>query len=178
MDLKSQDVYVAFKLIALGKRPWTYGKLSGDIFMSASETNSAVKRAISAGLIRQPLGEEKNPQPIIPAIEEFIVHGIRYAFPPELGAMVRGVPTGFSAPSMSGDLLDDGQPPFVWPWEQGSTRGMAFSPLYKTAPQAVQIDAVFYELLSLVDCIRESSSRGRDVAESKLRAKFSEYTRK
>jgi len=177
MELKSQDIYVALKLIAIGKQRWTYGHLSADLYISASETNSAVKRAIAACLIREPLGGERNPQPIVPALEEFIFHGIRYSFPPVVGALVRGVPTGFSAPSQSGDLLEDGQPPHVWPWEHGSTRGLSFTPLYKTAPQAVQLDTGFYELLTLVDCIRESSSRGRQVAELKLRAKFAAYAR-
>lgn len=49
------------------------------------------------------------------------------------------------------------EPVPVWPFEQGSRRGYGFSPLYKKVPQAALKDHELYELLALVDALREGA---------------------
>jgi hypothetical protein len=175
MELKPQDIYVALKLVARGKQPWTYNLLSLELAMSASEVNAAVKRAQQAGLIRVQVLNEKNPQPIVKAIEEFIFHGLKYSFPPDLGGMVRGMPTAYAAPGLGESMQTDGQPPHVWPWESGAVRGLALSPLYPTAPQAAHADSRFHQMLALVDCLRISSPRGTGVATNMLKDMLASY---
>jgi hypothetical protein len=51
-------------------------------------------------------------------------------------------------------------------------RGIAFSPLYKNAPQAALRDPKLYELLALVDAIREGRSREREIAIRELTARI------
>ena len=60
-------------------------------------------------------------------------------------------------------------PPPVWPSPQGTARGYSLKPLYKTVPQAAQADRKLYELLALVDAIRDGRVRDREMAEHELR---------
>ena len=43
-------------------------------------------------------------------------------------------------------------------------RGVEFSPLYKNVPAAAQRDPKLYELLALVDAIRDGRTRERELA--------------
>ena len=45
---------------------------------------------------------------------------------------------------------------------------MALEPLYKTAPAAALRDPTLYELLALVDAIRDGRARERKIAEQEL----------
>ena len=45
---------------------------------------------------------------------------------------------------------------------------MGFEPLYKSVPQAALRDSKFYQLLALVDAIRDGRARERKVAERDL----------
>ncbi|MDO9171953.1 MAG: hypothetical protein Q7W29_08995 [bacterium] len=164
MELKPQDLYVVLKLVTRSARPWTYSRLSAELHMSASETNAAVKRSLRAGLLRVPVLQERNPQPVRKCIDEFLCHGLKYVFVPEQGGMVRGMPTAFAAPGLDLALSQDGQPPYVWPWEEGTVRGLALSPLHPNAPKAAHEDIDFHRILALVDCLRTASPRGAGVA--------------
>jgi hypothetical protein len=170
MSLKQQDIYVILKLLSLRGERWVYAGLSGSLLLSPSETNAAVKRATQCGLMRPALGTEVNPQPIAAAVLEFLAHGIRYAFPAQVGGLVRGVVTGFAAPGLENLVAETGEPVAVWPSAQGSYRGYSLRPLYHRAPEAVQDDPRFHAYLALTDVLRQASPRGRDTAISRLSA--------
>ena len=159
MSLKPQDVCILLKIVALGRVPWSYGPLAYELAMSASEVHAGVKRATEAGLMRLD-GGWGYPDPT--ALEEFLAHGVRYAYAPERGGLTRGIPTSYAAPPLDRLLSASGEPPPVWPDAEGEVRGYAFSPLYKSVPQAARRDPRLYELLALVDAIRG----GDDVARS------------
>lgn len=165
MILKPQDVLVLLKLVAIGPGPWSYGSLASELGMSASEVHAAIKRAMAAGLAVQ--GEESI-RPNIRNLEEFLLSGLRYVFVPELGLMSRGMPTAHAASPLLDKLVADDEPPPVWPDPEGDVRGMAFSPLYKSAPVAARRDPSLYELLVLVDAIRGGRARERDIAMKEL----------
>src|SRR5258708_20054379 len=94
MTLKPQDIVVVLKLLKAGDKRSTYAQLAVDLYMSPSEVHASVRRARAARLVLGPdLGDRVNAQ----ALEEFLVHGIKYAFPPEKGGITRGMPTA-SAP--------------------------------------------------------------------------------
>ena len=58
--------------------------------------------------------------------------------------------------------------PPVWPWPEGDTRGIGFEPSYAKVPQAALRDRDLYELLALVDAIRDGRARERNIAERDL----------
>ena len=60
----------------------------------------------------------------------------------------------------------------MWPDPEGEVRGMEFSPLYKSVPQAARRDARLYELLALVDAIRAGGGKAHDAAVRELRARL------
>ena len=92
--LKPQDVYVALKIAAgrSGRAP--YAQLAGELGMSPSEVHASVKRAQQARLLH---GPELDDRPNFAALEEFLVHGLKYVFPAERGEFTRGVPTSYAA---------------------------------------------------------------------------------
>ena len=62
--------------------------------MSPSEVHGAVKRAQAAHLLH---GPEMQNRPNLSALEEFLIHGVKYAFPAECGESTRGLPTSYAA---------------------------------------------------------------------------------
>jgi hypothetical protein len=165
MALKPQDIYVVLKLVALESRRPPYAQLASELHMSASEVHACVKRATASRLLH---GPELDHRPNLAAIEEFLFHGLQYAFPPERGALTRGVPTAYAAAPLSASIAPGPDPIPVWPSAGGSARGASFEPLYKAAPLAAAQDPGFYELLALTDSLRSGRPRERKLAEKAL----------
>jgi hypothetical protein len=162
--LKPQDVVVLLKLVGMGRRRPPYAQLANDLFMSASEVHASIQRAKVSRLIQiSEFGDQVN----VKALEEFLIHGLKYAFPPEKGSMTRGVPTGSAAAPLSNEIVQE-DPIAVWPCEEGTRRGYAFSPLHKSVPKAAMKDRRLYELLALVDALRDGRARERDLAQREL----------
>lgn len=165
MNLKPQDILVLLKLVAINSKEWVYNQVAIDLGMSPSEVHAAIKRTISAGLA---VKSESGIQPNYRNLAEFLIHGLRYVFVPEIGGMSRGVRTGYAGPPLDKVIVPDQEPLPVWPHPHGEDRGVAFSPLYKSAPQAALRDPVLYELLVLVDAIRGGKARERGAAIKEL----------
>jgi hypothetical protein len=171
--LKPQDIVVALKLVALGKGKWTYSQLAYELGMSQAEVHAGIKRLLSACL-----AEKDSIAPVRPvrqALEEFLIHGIKYAFPPERGGITRGVATGYAAPPLDKEFLQSEDLPPVWADPEGNIRGQEFSPLYRSVPKAVQQDKQLYELLALVDAIRGGRAREQAMAIKELRKRLAQY---
>ena len=175
MNLKPQDVFIALKLVALGRQSWTYAQLASELFMSASEINGGVKRAIRARLIAPATEKGGNPRPVVMALEELLVHGVKYCFPPDRGTMTLGLPTSYAAPPMNGLVTPHEELPPIWPDPQGEVKGIAFEPLYRSVPQAAQADPKLYELLALVDTIRDERARERNLAARELSLRLKDW---
>jgi len=111
------------------------------------------------------------------ALQEFLIHGVKYAFPPERGELTRGVPTAHAAEPLKQQISAGNEPPPVWPSALGKIRGYSLAPLYKTVPQAALRDPFLYQMLALLDAIRDGRSRERQLAEQelKLRLKAPDY---
>ena len=160
--LKPQDIVVLLKLASSPEKR-TYATLAKELGMSSSEVHGAGQRAVAAGLL-DPLSR----QPVRQALLEFLVHGLRYVFPPKLGPLGRGMPTGRAALPLSRLMARDEEPPPVWPDPEGKVRGLTLQPLYPSVPKAARQDRSLYELLSLVDSLREGRARERKLAEAEL----------
>ncbi|MBF0548439.1 MAG: hypothetical protein HQM08_28650 [Candidatus Riflebacteria bacterium] len=169
--LKPQDIVILLKIIARGDLPWRYDFLAKELCMSASEVHAGFKRAE-----RSHLADPQSKQPIIPALEEFLTHGIRYVFPAEVGELTRGIPTAYATKPFEIFLMKTQEPPPVWPFADGNMRGYSFLPLYKTVPQAAKNDEKFYELLVLVDAIRGGRARERLLAVQELKKRLNSRT--
>ena len=178
--LLPQDVVVMLKLIADGNRTsWTYSELGDELSMSASQVFRSVARAEAARLLSVPPpriggveGISLSSRPNRSNLTEFLVHGVKYCFPVERGGPTRGTPTADAAPPLRQHFDQDFSLPPVWPNAQGSVRGIEFSPLYKNVPQASARDARLYELLALVDAIREGRAREREIAIRELTSRI------
>ena len=94
MALKPQDVYVVLKLVADGALRAPYSHLALELVMSPSEVHASVRRARASGLLHGPDLENR---PNIGALEEFLTHGLKYAFPAERRELTRGVATSYGA---------------------------------------------------------------------------------
>jgi hypothetical protein len=167
MILKPQDIFILLKLVSIGKARWSYASLSRDLFMSMSEVHAGTRRAAAAHL----MGSQKG-HPLKKAFEEFLIHGIKYAFPPDHGSLTRGMPTSYAAPPLKNVISQPTEPPPVWPDPEGTVRGYEFSPLYKSVPKAALKDRKLYELLALVDAIRDGRIREREIAIKELKARL------
>ncbi len=85
---------------------------------------------------------------------------------------MRGMPTAHAAPPLNGLIQQGSEPPPVWPTPNGTIRGTEFSPLYKNLPEAARRDPKLYELLALVDAIRDGRAREREIAIRELNARI------
>ena len=169
MNLKPQYVLFLLKLIALGKKPWSFKKIALELGMSPSEAHAAAKRAMAARLA---LRVADGIRPNLHNLEEFLLHGIQYVFVPELGGLTRGIPTSYAAPPLAGHFTAGDEPAPVWADPEGEVRGEAFSPLYKSVPVAAKHDPALYALLALVDALRGGRARERAMASKALKQRL------
>jgi DNA-binding Lrp family transcriptional regulator len=171
VPLKPQDLYVTLKIVYSHSRRPPYSQLANELVMSPSEVHTAVKRAERAGLLH---GAKLENRPNLTAIEEFLIHGLKYAFTAQRGEMTRGVPTSYAAEPLRSMIARGKEPAPVWPYQEGKECGMAFEPLYKSAPIAALRDPLFYEYLALADALRGGRARERNYAEEELHRRFEE----
>ena len=165
MNLKPQDIMVALKLCSYSSQRPSISVVANDLSLSPSEVQGAIKRLQQS---RLEYGSEMHDKPNLSALEEFLLHGFKYAFPAEHGPVTRGIPTSYAAEPLKNEIASGDELPPVWPWRDGDTRGVALEPLYKTAPKAALHDPILYEYLSLLDAIRDGRVRERKVAEREL----------
>ena len=160
--LKPQDILVLLK-VHISPSNWTYNELAQSLNMSSSEVHAALKRCHTCHLYH------RSQQRIIkPALEEFLIHGLKYVFPSQPGALVRGLPTAHSAPPLNSLLSVNPQDIYVWSFPNGDVKGQEIQPLYRSVPHAVQQDPNLYELLSLVDSLRVGKIREQQLAAIEL----------
>ncbi|WP_454781685.1 hypothetical protein [Legionella sp. WA2022007384] len=167
--IKPQDIVVLAKLLACQNKNWSQNSIAFELCLSPSQINSAFKRLVIAGLIT-PYHPPNKPQPIIQACGEFFTHGLKYIFPAKLGEIARGIPTSYAAPSLNKQIVAGNDPIPVWPYGEGSERGVALKPLYSSVPQSVMQhpDPLFYDLLTLIDAIRSGRVREKQLAIQKI----------
>ena len=111
--------------------------------------------------------------PIKRNLLEFLIHGVKYAYPPDRGGISRGLPTSYAAQPLKELIMQTDDPPPVWPDPEGQVRGYEFSPLYSAVPHACKVDPKLYELLALVDAIRDGSSRETEIAIKEIQNRIS-----
>jgi hypothetical protein len=123
-------------------------------------------------LERSRLTDAQTRRPLLKAVEEFLIHGVKYAFPVQRGEATRGMPTAHAAPPLSDQIADQGALSPVWPDAEGEVRGVTLEPLHKAAPKAARKDPMLHELLALIDALRDGRVRERQLAEKELSARL------
>jgi hypothetical protein len=162
LALRPADVAVALELAL---RPGQgLVPLATAVGISLGEAHNAVSRLRRARLLRP---DER--RVVASALADFLVHGVPYAFPGELGAQVGGVPTAHAGPPLAKVFRGD---PVVWPSVDGTVRGDSLVPLYPAAPRLAGRVPDLYELLTLVDAIRVGRARERTRAAALLRERL------
>ncbi|ESQ75186.1 hypothetical protein [Asticcacaulis sp. AC402] len=174
--MKSQDIVILLKLICLqeredlapeparpGESAYAVRSLQALLNISKSEINGSILRSLASGLaIRD--RQTGRPQPNRRSLLNFIVHGLKFVFPAKPGAMTRGMPTAFAAPTLRQRLISGGDYICVWPSAEGNDMGQSVEPLFKSVPYAAQQDERLYEYLALVDAIRLGNPREAGLA--------------
>jgi hypothetical protein len=164
--MKSLDIVVLCKVFIFqssGRRNWTYSQLAEETCMSVGETHASVKRLKVSRLF-----DEFTKSVIPAALVEFLIHGLKYAFPAEIGAPTRGIATSHSAPILREEVLQSDIDMYVWAYANGKQKGLAIKPLSKNAPKAVLRDQKLYDFLALIDAVRIGKSREKNIAVGKL----------
>ncbi|MFC2152315.1 hypothetical protein ACFLSE_07280 [Bacteroidota bacterium] len=163
--MRPHDIIVLLKIAAKGKNYWLMKDLSFELGISASEISESINRSSIAGL----LSTDKR-KLMKSAFLEFLEHGLKYVFPQQPGAIVRGIPTAHSAMPLT-NLISSTEK-FVWPYAKGEYRGQAIVPLHNGVPEACLKDVKLYELLALTDAIRVGRVREKDLALQELKKRI------
>ena len=184
--MKSQDIVILLKLASLQEQdkargnvgqerppsredPYSVRGLEASLGISKSEVNASINRSYASGLALKGSGHAT---PNRRDLCNFIIHGLKFVFPAKPGAMIRGIPTAFSAPMLETFLVAGGSYIYVWPYAHGKEMGQAVEPLFKSVPDAVQRDEHLYEYLALVDAIRLGRQREVKLASDRLSEKL------
>ena len=167
LRLKPQDVVLALKLVAAGSSPWTQPELARSLHVSAGEVNHGLKRLAACHLFN--VSERRV---IRAGLQEFLVSGLRYVFPTQLGLFGEGMPTAFSVGPLAMKLRLGAEDGVVWaataPSKAARARGRVIEPLYRTVPLAAAEDPVLHEYLALADTLRIGRARERTMAREEL----------
>jgi DNA-binding Lrp family transcriptional regulator len=160
--MRPQDIVVLLKIISMQNQVWRNIDIANALNLSPSEVSEALNRSKIAKLID---GKKKSVNPN--SFKEFLIYGLKYVFPVEPGAIVRGIPTAHSAPPISENISQGGDI-YVWPYGKGIKRGQSIEPLYKTVPEFALKDKSLYELLALTDTLRVGRAREIKIAIEEL----------
>jgi hypothetical protein len=148
--------------VSIHNQQWRNIDIANALQVSPSEVSEALNRCRIAGLI-----DSKKRSVHINSFKEFLIYGLKYVFPVEPGAVVKGIPTAHSASPINKHIASGGDV-YVWPYAKGTQRGQAIEPLYMTLPAIIQEDKMFYELLAIVDTIRVGRARELKIAIEEL----------
>jgi hypothetical protein len=140
--------------------------IAKSLHISEAEVSESLRRSAYAGLLLDLKQKEINQR----ALLDFILYGLKYVFPTQPGALVRGVPTAQSAPPLKDRIISNEN--YVWESAEGTMRGQMIEPLYPTIPNIVNQDSTLYELLTLVDAIRTGSARTVNIASEELKKRI------
>ena len=153
--MKEQDLVILLKKLTSKGRALSLRKLAEELGMSASSVSESLERSKKAQLVDR---NKKRVNTL--ALQEFMVHGLAYVFPAEVGRIIRGVPTYVSASPIKDQ--------YVWRYAKGEARGQMIEPLCPSVPEAALRDQELYQLLVIADTLRMGRSREKEIAIAEL----------
>lgn len=164
--MRPQDIVILLKIAAKGNKSWFMKDLSYELGISASEVSESINRSVIAGLISY---DKKSILKL--NLLDFLKCGLRYVYPEQAGALVRGIATAHSAPPLNKIIVS--QEPYVWPYGEGNVRGQSITPLHPKVPEAALKDENFYILMTLADALRVGRAREKELAFEELKNRIS-----
>lgn len=157
-SLRPFDIAVALRLVLVPED--RYEPLAVALATSTSAVHRSVARLQHAGLCGPGSRTVQAPN-----LQEFLVHGARFAFPAVHGPERVGLPTAGAHPDLA--AVFGGDEPvraLVWPMEGGGVRGETLVPLFNGLTKVASRDARLHKMLACVDGIRVGSPRQRKAA--------------
>ncbi len=155
--MRPHDIPILLKILVQKKQAWYLKDLAYELKISASEVSESINRSVVAGLISS---DKKNVNKL--ALLDFLKYGLKYVYPQQPGALVRGMPTAHSAAPLSDVILSEEL--YVWPYALGTAQGQTIEPLHPKTPYACLKDADYYEFMALVDALRVGKTREQKLA--------------
>ncbi len=165
--LRALDIVVLLKVHVLGEPSRGQMQIASLLGISSRSVNEALKRG-AASKLYSPDRRQLN----LAAMEDMLLHGLRYFLPAERGTLTRGMPTAWATPPLSNLMATSQEPPPVWPHPEGELRGIGFIPLHPCVPAAAKQDACLYEFLAIVDALRGGTAREMALAGDELRGRL------
>ena len=159
LALRPHDICVVLQLVLTPGVP--FRELARLVGQSLGQAHNATKRLESARLYLSHRSEVNRP-----ALVEFLVSGVPYVFPGELGPETRGVPTAHSGPALREAVA--AHTLVVWPSANGEARGLSLAPLCASAPDTIDSNPPLYRWLTIVDALRVGRARERSIAREAL----------
>lgn len=145
--MRPQDIVILLKILTINNKEWQYRDLSSQLYISVSEVSESLFRSEMAQLVDHTRRKVHRQN-----LMEFIEHGLPFVFPAKPGTMVTGMYTAHSHPWFQQYFISELN--YAWPYDEGSVRGLAITPLYKTVPSACMVDSSLYLLLAAIDVLR------------------------
>lgn len=167
--IKPFDFVLAVKIAVNKEQNYLISPLAEEFEVSVSTVHAGLQRAVLAKLLSRSSGSVRA---LRPALQEFAVHGVKYAFPGALGRPTRGVPTAIGAPILASHFEGTNALVPVWPHPEGKTYGSELIPLHPSVPKVALQDQLLYDVLALVDAIRVGAAREREIAIEELKWKL------
>ena len=91
-SLKPHDVALLLKILSKGKSDWKQLDIALELKISQGEVAKSLVRLRKSGFLS---AKRVNRSAVI----EFLIHGLKYVFPADVGALAVGVPTAISSKS-------------------------------------------------------------------------------
>lgn len=141
----------------------TLSAIAEELAVAPSQVHASLVRLDFAGLLRSD-ARATNAR----ALGEFILFGVRYAFPAVRGPLADGIPTAYSAAPLAAEI--DALDVVVWPTRPSAetVRGFSVQPLYRQASRLSVTSPDTYRLLTLVDAMRLGDPRARSAARAHI----------
>jgi hypothetical protein len=167
--MRPQDIVILLKMITLHNANWTFAQIAHTLQICESEVSYAMERNKLAGLVNS----DKNRVNKL-ALREFLIYGVKYVFPPQVGHSVRGIATAHSASPVN-QYITEGNEHYVWKYYKGTKRGNMIVPLYDKVPKIVEGESELYEFLTIIDTLRIGKKREIEIAINELDKRLSVY---
>lgn len=161
--LRPQDIVILLKILSIHSSDWLIMDLVQSLKISLSEVSESLDRSKFSGL----LSDDKK-RVNKKGLYELIIYGIKYVFPAQPQALVKGIGTAHSYSEFKNEFSSNIE--YVWKSDDGDIIGQEIEPLYEKQVIAAQNDIQLYKILALIDLIRIGNKREFAFAENELKS--------
>ena len=164
--IKGNDILVLVRLASVAPKSWTFRAVAESLGMDVAAVHRSVGRLSAATLL------DADRQVNRSNLEEFLLHGLRFILPAELGPVGRGRPTAWGVEPLRSLLAESGEPPPVWPDPNGVSRGPQVEPIAGGVLKLADSDPELGVWFALLDAMRVGRVRDKELAANELRSRI------